>query len=111
MNDDFLDMVFLASLPFILLTMLASSFLGIVLLRRGLGLPAVLLALTFPLAVRHLQRDVPGQRRAADRLRVRDPRAADRPRAHDVRRDAGHAVGRRSAARSIAASMKSAEST
>ena len=49
MNDDFLDLVFLASLPFILLTMLASSFLGIVLLRRGLGLPVVLLALTFPL--------------------------------------------------------------
>ena len=49
MNDDFLDLVFLASLPFILLTMLASSFLGIVLLGRGLGLPAVLLALTFPL--------------------------------------------------------------
>jgi len=49
MDEDFLDLVFLASLPFILLTMLASSFLGIVLLRRGLGLPAVLLALTFPL--------------------------------------------------------------
>jgi hypothetical protein len=49
MDQDLLDVVFLASLPFILLTMLGSSFLGIVLLRRGLGLPAVLLALTFPL--------------------------------------------------------------
>ena len=49
MNDDLLDVVFLASLPFILLTMLGSSFLGIVLLRRGFGLPAVLLAATFPL--------------------------------------------------------------
>ncbi len=50
MNDDLLDALFLASLPFVLLTMLGSSFLGIVLLRRNVPrLPAVLLALTFPL--------------------------------------------------------------
>lgn len=48
MDNDLLDVVFLASLPMILLTMLGSTFLGVVLLRRGLGLPAWLLALTFP---------------------------------------------------------------
>lgn len=49
MNDDLLEVVFAATIPVMLLTMLGSSFLGIVLLRRGLRLPAWLLALTFPL--------------------------------------------------------------
>jgi hypothetical protein len=49
MNDDLLDVVFLASIPVILVTMLGSSILGAVLVRRKLGAPAVLLALTFPL--------------------------------------------------------------
>jgi hypothetical protein len=49
MNDELLDTVFLATLPAMLLTMLGSSFLGVVLLvRRGIGLPAVLLALSVP---------------------------------------------------------------
>lgn len=48
-NDDLLDVVFLTSMPVILVTMLGSSVLGVVLVRRRLGLPAVLLALTFPL--------------------------------------------------------------
>lgn len=47
-NDSLLDGVFLASLPIILVTMLGSTFLGIVLVRRGLGLPAWLLAVAFP---------------------------------------------------------------
>lgn len=51
MNDGLLEVVFLASVPIMLLTMLGSSFLGIVLLRRGLRLPAWLLALTFPLVL------------------------------------------------------------
>lgn len=49
MNDDLLDVVFLASIPVILVTMLGSSVLGIVLVRRKMGAPAWLLALTFPL--------------------------------------------------------------
>jgi hypothetical protein len=48
-DDDLLDVVFLASLPVVLVTMLGSSFLGVVLVRRGLGAGAWLLALTFPL--------------------------------------------------------------
>lgn len=49
MNQDLLDAVFLvATLPAMLLTMFGSTFLGIVLLRRGLRLPAVLLALAVP---------------------------------------------------------------
>lgn len=48
MDDDLLDVVFLASIPVILVTMLGSSVLGVVLLRRGLGWPAALLAATFP---------------------------------------------------------------
>lgn len=48
-DDGLLDVVFVASMPIMVLTMLGSSFLGIVLLRRGLRLPAWLLALTFPL--------------------------------------------------------------
>ncbi|MFC5177825.1 hypothetical protein [Nocardioides taihuensis] len=51
MNDGLLEVVFLASVPIMLLTMLGSSFLGIVLLRRGLRLPAWLLAFTFPLVL------------------------------------------------------------
>lgn len=47
-NDSLLDGVFLATLPVILVTMLGSTFLGIVLTRRGLGLPAWLLAVAFP---------------------------------------------------------------
>lgn len=47
-NDSLLDGVFLATLPVILVTMLGSTFLGIVLIRRGLGLPAWLLAVAFP---------------------------------------------------------------
>jgi len=47
-DEALLDGVFLASLPVVLLTMLSSTFLGIVLVRRGLGLPAWLLALAFP---------------------------------------------------------------
>lgn len=49
MDADLLDVVFLASIPVILVTMLGSSVLGVVLLRRGLRWPAALLALTFPL--------------------------------------------------------------
>src|SRR6478735_1392103 len=47
-EDGLLDVIFLASIPFVLLTMLGSTFLGVVLLRRGVGLPAVLLALAVP---------------------------------------------------------------
>jgi hypothetical protein len=49
-DDDLLEVTFVASLPIVLTTLLGSSFLGIVLLRRGLRLPAWLLAMTFPLA-------------------------------------------------------------
>lgn len=47
-NDPVLDAVFLASIPVMLLTMIGSTFLGIALIRRGVGLPAWLLAATFP---------------------------------------------------------------
>ena len=48
-DDSLVDPIFLASIPFVLMTMLGSTFLGIVLLRRGgVGLPAVLLTLAFP---------------------------------------------------------------
>ena len=47
-DEALLDGVFVASIPVVLLTMLSSTFLGIVLVRRGLGLPAWLLALAFP---------------------------------------------------------------
>ena len=49
MDDGLLDIVFLATIPAMLLTMLGSTFLGVVLLRRGLRLPAWLLTLAFPL--------------------------------------------------------------
>ena len=49
MDDGLLDVVFLATIPVMLVTMLGSSTLGVVLLRGRLGLPAVLLALAFPL--------------------------------------------------------------
>lgn len=49
MNDALLEVVFLATIPVILVTMLGSSVLGGVLLRRGLGFPALLLTLAFPL--------------------------------------------------------------
>ena len=48
MNEDLLDTVFLFTIPALLLTMLGSTFLGIVLLRRGLRLPAVLLTAAVP---------------------------------------------------------------
>jgi hypothetical protein len=47
-DDSLLDGIFLATIPVMLLTMLGSTFLGIVLIRRGLGLPAWLLAVAFP---------------------------------------------------------------
>ncbi|MCY4726823.1 hypothetical protein NYO98_11095 [Nocardioides sp. STR2] len=47
-NERLLEAVFVVLIPVLLLTMVASTFLGIVLIRRGLGLPAWLLALTFP---------------------------------------------------------------
>jgi hypothetical protein len=47
-DDGLLDAIFLASLPVMLVTMLGSTFLGIVLVRRGLGLPGWLLAVAFP---------------------------------------------------------------
>lgn len=49
MDDALLDAVFLATIPVMLVTMLGSSVLGGVLLRRRLGFPALLLALAFPL--------------------------------------------------------------
>jgi hypothetical protein len=48
-NDGLLDVMFLVTLPVLPLVLLGSSFLGVVLLRRGLKLPAWLLALTVPL--------------------------------------------------------------
>jgi len=49
MNQALLDAVFLVTtLPAMLLTMFGSTFLGIVLLRRGLRLPAVLLTAAVP---------------------------------------------------------------
>ena len=52
-TSDLLDVVFLASLPFVLLTVVSSTVLGVVLLAQGFRprLPAVLLALTLPGAV------------------------------------------------------------
>nr|WP_300046912.1 hypothetical protein [uncultured Nocardioides sp.] len=47
-SEGLLEAVFIVLVPVLLLTMVASTFLGIVLIRRGLGLPAWLLALTFP---------------------------------------------------------------
>jgi len=47
-DDGLLDTIFLASIPVMLVTMLSSTFLGIVLVRRGLGLPGWLLAVAFP---------------------------------------------------------------
>ncbi len=47
-NDALLDGVFIALIPALLLTLIGSTFLGIVLIRRGFGLPAWLLAATFP---------------------------------------------------------------
>jgi hypothetical protein len=48
MNEDLLETVFLFTIPALLLTMLGSTFLGVVLLRRGLRLPAVLLTAAVP---------------------------------------------------------------
>lgn len=48
MNDGLLDVVFLLTLPFMLLTMVGSTLLGIALLRAGLRLPAILLLLAVP---------------------------------------------------------------
>lgn len=50
-NQDLLDAVFLFSMPAILFMVLTTTFLGIVLIRRGLGLPAWLLALVLPEAI------------------------------------------------------------
>ncbi len=51
MNEKLLDTVFVLSMPVLLLTVLSTTFLGIVLVRRGLGLPAWLLALQIPLMI------------------------------------------------------------
>jgi hypothetical protein len=48
MNDTLLDAMFLASLPVMLLTLISSTWLGIVLMRRGERLPGLLLALAVP---------------------------------------------------------------
>jgi hypothetical protein len=47
-NQALLDAVFMALIPVLLLTIVGSTFLGVVLVRRGVGLPAWLLALTLP---------------------------------------------------------------
>lgn len=47
-NEGLLEAVFIVLVPVLLLTMVGSTFLGVVLVRRGLGLPAWLLALTLP---------------------------------------------------------------
>ena len=47
-NEALLVAVFIVLVPALLLTMVGSTLLGIVLIRRGLGLPAWLLALTLP---------------------------------------------------------------
>lgn len=47
-NEELLEAVFIVLVPALLLTMVGSTLLGIVLIRRGLGLPAWLLALTLP---------------------------------------------------------------
>ena len=51
MDNDLLDTIFLLTMPALLLTVLSTTFLGIVLVRRGLGLPAWLLALQIPLMI------------------------------------------------------------
>ena len=51
MDDDLLDVVFLVSMPVMLFMVLTTTFLGIVLARRGLGLPAWLLTLQLPLMI------------------------------------------------------------
>ena len=53
MNQGFLDAVFLATVPFLLITMVGSTLLGIALLRRRMrpSAPAWLLALTIPALV------------------------------------------------------------
>jgi hypothetical protein len=48
MNGGLLDAVFLASVPVMLLTLISSTWLGIVLVRRGERLPGLLLALAVP---------------------------------------------------------------
>lgn len=47
-NNGLLGAVFVATIPVMLLTVFGSSFLGIALIRRGVGLPAWVLAATFP---------------------------------------------------------------
>lgn len=47
-NERLLDIVFITLIPVLLLTLIASTFLGIVLIRRGVGLPAWLLASAVP---------------------------------------------------------------
>jgi hypothetical protein len=49
-DQDLVDTVFVATVPFLLITMIGSTLLGIALLRRGIRpkLPAVLLALVIP---------------------------------------------------------------
>lgn len=53
MNQDLLDTIFLVTVPFLLVTMVGSTLLGIALLRRGLRpiAPALLLTLTIPALV------------------------------------------------------------
>lgn len=48
-NDALLEAVFVALMPVLLVTILGSSVLGLVLVRRGLGVPAWLLVLAVPL--------------------------------------------------------------
>lgn len=47
-NQALLDAVFVAVVPALLITLIGSTFLGVVLIRRGLGLPAWLLASAIP---------------------------------------------------------------
>lgn len=47
-NEKLLDIVFITLIPILLLTLISSTFLGIVLIRRGVGLPAWLLASAVP---------------------------------------------------------------
>lgn len=51
MDQHLLDLVFAVTMPVLLLMVLSTTFLGVVLVRRGLGLPAWLLALQIPLMV------------------------------------------------------------
>ena len=51
MDNDLLDTIFLLTMPALLLTVLGTTFLGVVLVRRGLGLPAWLLTLQIPLMI------------------------------------------------------------